>query len=57
MYPQRPPVLTRLSIDDVLPLAEAAEKYEIYFAILACETYFKYVPRYHDLGTCFIAIN
>ena len=42
MYPQHPPELKNVDFVTVMSLAEAAEKYEVFFAIFACKTFIRY---------------
>jgi hypothetical protein len=45
MYPQHPPELKKVAFSTVASLAEAAEKYQVFFAIFACEMLFRYTLR------------
>jgi hypothetical protein len=42
MYPQPPPELKVVPFNTIATLAEAAEKYEVFFAIYVCQVHFRY---------------
>ena len=46
MYPKRHPDLETAAIEILAPLAEAAEKYEVFSALNMCKVRMKYVANY-----------
>ena len=46
MYPKRHPDLETAAIEILAPLAEAAEKYEVFSALNMCKVRMKYVASY-----------
>jgi hypothetical protein len=43
IYPQPPPELKAIPFVTIASLAEAAEKYKVFFAIYVCQTHFRYL--------------
>jgi hypothetical protein len=46
-YPDRHPDLKTLKFDVLAPLAEAAQKYEVYSAMNVCKIWMRYVSDYY----------
>jgi hypothetical protein len=50
MYPKPPPELGNVPFVTIASLAEAAEKYEVFFAIHVCKTHFMYTVTFYSLS-------
>ncbi|KAJ7698778.1 hypothetical protein B0H14DRAFT_3904711 [Mycena olivaceomarginata] len=55
MYPQRPPDLSKTSFEVLEPVAEAAEKYQVFSAMAIFNLYMKAMVRDHPLAVALYA--